>query len=209
MDKLNELLTSETFKTALISSSVIAALISSFITFGFNFFLTNHFKNKDYKLKFNEMILDKRIKTYETLINVIEELFAVVSPTDDLSKSTLGIFINIETLSKYHIKLYNSVMSKFWLSKDISAKLSELNLNLHNIICQVEKETEENKDDMLKSIAELRFQEFRQYRDDMIQVLYNDFSQLHEIESFIKSKGEKFDYLNPSFIKYIEYSPKQ
>jgi thioester reductase-like protein len=207
MTELDKLLTSDIFKTALISSSVIAAMISTFSTFLFNFFLTNHFKNKDYKLKFNEIILNKRISTYEHVIKIVEELFKVVSPSDNSGTLTLGIFHNIETLNNYKSELNKSEILKFWLNKDIASKLSEFNLDLHNIISQVEKEN--HNQNLLKSIAESRFQELRQKRDEMISILYTDFSCLHDIDSFIKSKNNKFDYSNESFKRYIEYSPNK
>jgi thioester reductase-like protein len=207
MTELDKLLTSDIFKTALISSSVIAAMISTFLTFLFNFFLTNHFKNKDYKLKFNEIILNKRISTYEHVIKIVEELFKVVSPSDNSGTLTLGIFHNIETLNNYKSELNKSEILKFWLNKDIASKLSEFNLDLHNIISQVEKEN--HNQNLLKSIAESRFQELRQKRDEMISILYTDFSCLHDIDSFIKSKNNKFDYSNESFKRYIEYSPNK
>lgn len=207
MTELDKLLASDIFKTALISSSVIAAMISTFLTFLFNFFLTNHFKNKDYKLKFNEIVLNKRISTYEHVIRVVEELFKVVSPTDNSGTLTLGIFYNIQALNDYKAELNKSEILKFWLNKDIASKLSEFNLDLHNIISQVQKES--HNQTLLKSIAESRFQELRQKRDEMISILYTDFSCLHDIDSFIKSKNDKFDYSNESFKRYIEYSPNK
>lgn len=191
----------------IISATVFAAIISSIINFIANLLIAHFSKKREYKNKFYELVLNKRISAYESLISVINQLYAVNYTVRENDNMTLSIHSDLDSLIEFKNELDNNKNIKFWISMNTSMCTQELGIYLHNTITVIQKTDEHLRDKVLKEIAEQDFQKIRELRDKINSSLSKDFANLYDIDSFLKKYNKKFDYSNKAFEKYIEYSP--
>ena len=82
-----------------------------------------------------------------------------------------------------------------WISKKLSIKLMEFNVLLVNIDTEIN-----NKTNSIQQIGFNRRENIRKIKDEIYEILKEDFNNLYDIKSFLKSK-ELNDLHQVEFIK--------
>jgi len=162
--------------TIILSSSLLAAILTS---------LTSWFLQKDnYKRDYYKKILDKRLDAYSTVENIVGQLKIIVR-LDSGHACPMFCAISKTDFDKFSISLASANYKSFWLSDKVGGKLTELNIYL---LQEIDNHIDENFDED-KQLAQLGVQhrdKIQAYRNELTKLLYNDFSELHDIKNFIK-----------------------
>lgn len=208
MNDMLNIFKSADFLKAVLSASVIAAIISSALNSLFGFISTRYFKKEDYKNKFYELIINKRLQVYENLLSTVNKLY-MLSPSDTDGKIMIHIFYNENLLNNFKAELEDNKNVKLWIGESTGKYVQDLSIYLYNKTAELSKTNEHDKDSKLENIGYNDFQKVRDIRDNIINSMATELRELHNIDSFFKSKEGLFDYSNKNFERYIEYSPKR
>jgi len=173
----------EMIVTAIISSSVITAII----TLTFNWIM----QNLNYKRDYYKKIIDKRIEAYELLDKVISQ---TAIQTHLGNKITSGICANIKTYDFFMTSLGVAILKSIWLKPKTTAKLTKFNVFLrNNIENKVNSNLSEDEiDKQYQSLGIEHFEQIRKFREEIMNLVNNDFKNLYTVKSFlIKEKIEE------------------
>ena len=163
--------------TLVLSSSVFAAILTS---------LTNYFlQQENYKRDYYKKILDKRLDAYNNVENIIGQLKIIVRL--DNGKACPIICSNgRDYFGEFLIALATGGYKSFWLSDKVGGKLTEINVYLMQ---EIDNEIDENgnEDKQLEQLGVQHRDKIQGYRNELSELLYKDFSELHDVNKFIKS----------------------
>lgn len=167
--------------TTILSSAVIAAIVSSIATYIINI-LTHKRKYKD---DYYKMVISKRMDAYSKVEVVILSLKKLV--VDESDNCLYNVIFNNshEDFFAFQAQLYEIAANSVWLSKDMYNALSELNL----LFTQIDSQVLDDGSNLLilgkqnrKKIADIRIRIEDIFRKDILS--------LHEIEDFLKDKNK-------------------
>ncbi len=182
--------------TIIISSSVIATILSIF----FNFVL----QNLNYKREYYKKIIDKRIEAQDYIINIIDELKVMVH-LDNGEICNIIFFSGEMRYSNFIVTLALTTNQSFWLSDELNDVLLELNIFLQEeITYKIDKYYDSEKDNQLILLGTKNCDKIRDYRIKIEEQLLKNFSNMEQINTFLKSKRKsdirkifKIKKLNP------------
>lgn len=163
---------------AIISSSVVAAVLTSIINW---LLVKQNYKNDYYKI-----ILEKRINAYENMNSLVSEMSVLTNMGDYLIPT---ICFTVESFDNFQIKLALSVSDGFWLSSELSSKLSETNVYLLNNISN-KISTDPRKidiDEKYNESGKLELEQVRAFRKSLQTIMNSDFKKLYDVRSFLNS----------------------
>lgn len=165
----------------ILSSAVIAAIVSSIASYIINI-LTHKRKYKD---DYYKMVIAKRMDAYSKVEVVILSLKKLV--VDESDNCLYNVIFNNshEDFFAFQVQLYEIAANSVWLSKDMYNALSELNL----LFTQIDSQVLDDGSNLLilgkqnrKKIADIRIRIEDIFRKDILS--------LHEIEDFLKDKNK-------------------
>lgn len=177
---LNEYASTQ-FLSLVISSSVLSAILTSFVSWRIHYY---SYRNDYYK-----KILDKRIEAYEH----VQRLLSMLKGSVQINGKGVCILYLSLGHEKYTDLLFNiisAIHNSFWISDETGEMLTELNVFMIN---SIDNALDEN-DDLDAQLVELGIKfrdEIRSRRFNIENQLYKDFSTLHKIEKFAKPKTPK------------------
>ncbi len=167
-----------------LSSSFITALVT---------IAANWLIHKDqYKKEYYKLILQRRLQAYEMIDEYISNLNTVTLLNNDLIHTFL---FNQEHFNIILIRMALIKKHDIWISKKLSIKLMEFNVLLVNIDTEIN-----NKTNSIQQIGFNRRENIRKIKDEIYEILKEDFNNLYDIKSFLKSK-ELNDLHQVEFIK--------
>ena len=164
----------------ILSSSVIAAGLTS---------LVNWYLQKDnYKNDYYKKILDKRLDAYNTVEQIIGQLKVIVR-LESGHLCPVICSMGKTNFDQFIVGIVAGSYKSFWLSDEISGKLTEINVYL---LQEIDNKINENLNpkEQDKQIMQLGVQhrdKIQTFRNELAEMLYKDFSGLHNIKKFIKS----------------------
>ena len=163
----------------IVSSSLIATILTSFINFKIQQF--------NYKKEFYKKLIDKRFAAHEQVVKLVIELKIKVQFKDN--KICNRIFANGEDyLNNVLILIVSTVNDSLWLSNELNKVLLELNIFL---ITNVHDKIDRDNPDITNQIQEVGIVATPRISNFMIRIedlLYKDFSEMENIRKFLKSK---------------------
>ncbi|HEX2616233.1 MAG TPA: hypothetical protein VHL57_01760 [Flavobacteriales bacterium] len=174
-----------------LSSSVIAAALTSFVTWRIN--------AANYRREYYKKLLDRRLDAYERVEAVIEVLEMFIRRAD----GTLTPFVcagGNERWLDFQVQLLQVKSRSVWLSDKVSGKLTELNV----FLIDVEDVAKESTafDDNLEEIGAVNADRFRRFRQELQALLFQDFRILSDIPGFVKRMRETGDVgFSPELIR--------
>lgn len=175
---------------ALIISAFSGAAMGAAITLAGNFWLNGkNFKNEYYK-----KVIDKRIKAYENVENLI---FLMEASREYNDKEALDCFMNDTNISNFEKAYEKVISSKEWLSDELRQCLGELEAirlsalykitGLDNIDKEFGKFLEKGENRYIKESAEYS-EKLIECRNQMTHTVTNDWLELYKVEDFLKKK---------------------
>lgn len=170
----------------LLSSSLISATISSFISIYLN--------NVNYKREYYKRLIQKRFEALEEVISLLNEFKILVNEEQGLINRAFasgeGLFTQIL------VKIAATANISFWLNKELSEKILHFNIFLINeISSKINKNNQSERDAQLKELGYKNHELVRQYRDEIEKILIKELNNLNKIKLFLESKkAQKEDY---------------
>ena len=166
--------------TLVLTSSVFSAVLTSTV----NWFL----QKANYRTDYYKKILDKRLQSYE----IAHKILSILTSNDQLPDGKICLEIFARGKNTYH-DFYRQLLSakdvSFWLSDDLTNKLSELNyFLLNNIDSKVNQAT---FDSDLLELGLKHGASIKKIRADLENILYADLFSLHKVEKFLNRKPKK------------------
>lgn len=164
----------------IISSSVIA----TFLSIAFNFII----QNLNYKREYFKKIIDKRIEAQDFIINIINEL-KVMTHLDNGKICNIIFFSGEIRYNNFIVTLALTKNQSFWLSDELNDILLELNIFLlEEISYKIDKYIDSEKDAQLILLGTKNCDKIRDYRIKIEEQLLENFSNMEQINTFLKSK---------------------
>ena len=167
--------------TIILSSTVLAAIVSSIASYIINI-LTHKRKYKD---DYYKMVIAKRMDAYSKVEVVILSLKKLVRDESDNCLYNVIFNNSHKEFFAFQAQLYEIAANSVWFSKDMYNALSELNL----LFTQIDSQVLDDGSNLLilgkqnrKKIADIRIRIEDIFRRDILS--------LHEIEDFLKNKNK-------------------
>ncbi|MFM2225670.1 MAG: hypothetical protein RJA07_1872 [Bacteroidota bacterium] len=155
----------------ILSSSVIASILTSFA----NYFLTQI----NYKNEYFKKIIDKRLLAFEEVYEFIVQFKVLIHDDDKVSPFFFGQGV-VDAEAKM-IMFFESTKNSFWLSKEVGELITEFNVLIHNIITKAK--IEKDKDAALKNLGMKHLDDLRKTRKKIEVQLFKDLQKLHKVEN--------------------------
>jgi len=173
--------------TLIISSSVLSAILTGFVNF--------RIQNLNYKREYYKKLIERRIDAQEQILSLSNELRIQVK-LDEGALCNRICATGEKHYESFSLLLASSVNISFWLSSKLSDILLDFNIFLLNQITHEIKGEEQNeRDRCLIDLGLLYNEKLRDYRKKIEQQLMNDFADLDNVRSFVKSKHKTNDKL--------------
>lgn len=166
-------------KNDIIVLVLTSSLISSLLTVFFQWI----FKFIDFKNDFNKKIIDKRLNAYEKIENTI---WSLSLKTQDGEKAWLTILSSSEYYNNFTVNLVLNIKTSIWISNELNSKLTELNVFLTNL----ENKYTPKSDNEFEIIGAKYMKEIVLLKDEIKDIYFKDFNKIHDVNSFLKEKGE-------------------
>jgi hypothetical protein len=166
--------------TQIITIILTSSLLSSVLTAWVNWLLQkNNYKNDFYK-----KLLDKRISAYEE----IEKLLVLLKTLVHIEKDKLCpqfCHFGKEYFDNFVISLAATSLNSFWLSNEMSHKITEFNIFL---LQEIDYNIDENKneDEELIRLGIINRERIKELRLEIEKIMYQDLKKLHDIKAFTK-----------------------
>lgn len=164
----------------ILSSAVIAAIVSSIASYIINI-LTHKRKYKD---DYYKMVIAKRMDAYSKVEVIILSLKKLVRDESDDCLYNVIFNNSQEEFFAFQTQLYEIAANSVWFSKDMYNALSELNL----LFTQIDSQVLDDGSNLLilgkqnrKKIADIRIR--------LEDIFRRDILSLHKIEEFLKNKN--------------------
>lgn len=167
-------------------SILLAVLSSSLLAAGLTGFINWRLQHESYKREYYKKLLDKRIKAYEAIENIVERLNGQVHINDgrlcpQICASGQDYF------ARFLAMLFSSIEYSTWLNDKTGRKLTEFNIFLlQNIDHKIDENN--NYDEQLVEIGAQQVEGIRGFREELKILLYQDLRTLHHVKRFIKDK---------------------
>lgn len=169
---------------SIISSSFFASLFTVLIT---NYLKKRH-QERDYKNKYYEKILDKRIKAYDDLDSLINE-FTTFAKVEDGKILIHSFFLTKKTYLKATKILNENISNTFWLSNEASNILSKLQVFIINKVDnEIFQNIESYDQSELHSKRKKHFEDIRSFVKELKLIAKKDVKALHKINSFFNKE---------------------
>jgi len=165
----------------ILSSSVIATIISSF----FNYKIQEY----NYKKEFYKKLIDERLYAYMQVVMLINELKIQVYNED-------GIICNrlFENGKKYYdnfiVQLVSTANYSIWFSKELDDYIQELNIFLLDEL-NMKTGDETKADNRIKSIGTQITPKISEIRKKIEKQLYEDFADMDNLKEFLKATRKR------------------
>ncbi|MEM9672125.1 MAG: hypothetical protein ACFB15_32165 [Cyclobacteriaceae bacterium] len=167
-------------------SIILAVLSSSLLAAGLTGFINWRLQKQNYKREYYKKLLDKRIKAYEAVEGIVEQLYGQVQIEDGRLCPKICAS-GQEYFWRFVFDLYSSINNSTWLSSGTGRLLTEFNAFL---LQSIDHRIDENADydSQLLRIGAEQLEQVRDFREKLKLLLYQDFRTLHRIDSFVKNK---------------------
>lgn len=164
-----------------ITSSVIAAIVTALMSFFINIYL----KKLDYKNEYYKKVIQKRIESYEFLENQIMKLKqATVDDYDGFAYHQIFAFGEKHYIDSMYPTIQASAYS-LWIKPSTCDVFNKLKATLINISFSLNDSTDRNAD--LIKVGKKYYKELGLMRDELEECVRNDYLNLHDIEQFGKT----------------------
>jgi hypothetical protein len=176
----------------------IITFVGVFISAFINRYYSKKIINEEYDLKFNEKIIDKKIKAYEAIELITKEIALIVT----VDKSYHLVFSNLNRIRQWGINLTEMISSYHYTLNDYESNLlydiqsyKTLLLVKANRICNESIKGMEDKDDenLIKLGVILR-NDFNLIHSALISIIYN----FYNMNNKTKTKKEHIEINNLS-----------
>jgi len=166
-------MTTEQILLAILSSSVLSALLGGYIAGQY----TLRAKQHDYIHHYYKIVLDRRIAAYEQLDKFIDSIKTAVLDKDNRPYHRL--FSNEDDWINAYKILHDTMSHGLWLSDGLFKKMRDLNLLLLN------------RDKTAESVIELgkkNYETIALMREEIERIRAIDMLRLYDVEGFLKGK---------------------
>jgi hypothetical protein len=173
----------------IILSAILSIIVSAVTTF--------ILKNLEYKHKYFQTIITKRIESYQ----MIEEIITLLSTTIGQNKKWFHfIFSNQENYNNFLLKINDLSQKRMWISPYTYSIIMMINQLFYKISSILEN-LEDEKD--LLSLGKEYYSGISQMRDLLISAAARDYKNLYKIPKLFKEKvnENKFLWKNKKIIK--------
>ncbi len=155
-------------------SIVIIATSASLII---SLFVNWYLHNKGYKDEYFKKIIEKRLKAYSSVENLLYKMRIFYFLNDDRNKPYLECFEDWETFDKYFQYFHEIGANSFiWLTLDMQDKINALQIFLNNEIHDLKDKTD------CQQLGVLHFAEIGKRRREILSQLYGDLDNLYKIK---------------------------
>lgn len=163
--------------TVIISSSVVATLLSTLLTW----FINHRIKKQEFKNEYYKILIKKRVSTYELLEKQISILKFTIMDEDQLSyHDVFSQGLNYFISSTNYVKL--ATENSLWLNEKTSVKLSKLSHFLNRILFRNPSESE------LREIGKKEYRNLAILRDELENLTRNDLLRLYDFKQISNKK---------------------
>jgi hypothetical protein len=156
---------------AVLSSSVISGILGAVIAGWFNLRL----KHTEYANMYYKMVLEKRIKAYEVVERLINQIKTAVVDTD--SRPYHLLFSKDDD----HTNVYKALMDgdALWLSDELFEATRDLNVLVYSQV---------TGDSGLIEFGKTHYRQIAEIRTKMEKLHIRDMSTLHDVPEFLRKK---------------------
>lgn len=175
----------------ILTSSLLSAFLTSFVNW---LIQRNNYKNDYYK-----KLLDKRLSAYEEVESLTSKMRLLIHLEDG---NVCNAFFSSgrQEYELFVISLMAPSMSSFWLSGEVSSKITELNVFLLNEVSyRIEDLSDEQAAITLEKLGVKHRESIKAIRKEIEMLIYKDLKTLHQIPQFIINPklGKNNFSLNP------------
>lgn len=160
---------------AILSSSVLSAVLTSFINWRIH--------NSNYKKDYYKKLLDKRLDAYESLNTLIINLSSVVYTEKGFIQA---LFCGTIGFKVFNSELHKAIDKSFWLDDLTSHKLTELSAFIFNNVSGcIDDNLEE--DILTQKYLELGikyYNEIEDYKNFLKETMNKELKELYKINNF-------------------------
>lgn len=164
---------------AVLSSSVISGVLGALIAGWFNL----RSKHTEYAHTYYKMVLEKRIKAYEAVERLINQIKIAVVDTDNRPYHIL--FSKDDDHASVYKALMDGMPDALWLTDDLFEATRELNLLVYSRAPDGSGLTEFGK---------THYREIAELRTKMEKLHIRDMTTLHEVPEFLRKKRPRDSY---------------
>ncbi len=173
--------------TLIIYSSVLSAILTGLVNI--------RIQNLNYKREYYKKLIERRIDAQEQILSLSNELRIQVK-LDEGALCNRICATGEQHFQSFSLLIASSVNISFWLSSELSDIMLDFNIFLLNEITHEIKGNNQNeRNRCLIDLGLLHHEKLRDYRSKIEQQLMNDFANLANVKSFVKSKHISKDKL--------------
>ena len=163
---------------AILSSSVLSALLTSVV----NFYITSlNYKNEYYK-----KLLDKRLDAYQEVYNFLSNIKTYVHDSEDSLLTPYILANGVEALDQAVIAMLVPLKKSFWLSGELADRLTELNVLFVELSNKANRSSDPDKE--LKILGNDYLEKIRALRKKIQYQIQKDLETLDDVKKFIKKR---------------------
>ena len=155
-----------------LSSSVVSGVVSACVAGWFGV----RSRRDEYANEYYKLVIERRLKAYETLENLIMSLKTAV--VDEDRKPYHMLFSKDGDLANVYLRLHSTTLISLWLSEELFQATRELNLLIYS----------QAKDAELIAFGKDNYQTIATLRAKLEQFHARDMLSLHDVPAFLKSK---------------------
>jgi hypothetical protein len=164
---------------AVLSSSVISGVLGALIAGWFNL----RSKHTEYANTYYKMVLEKRIKAYEAVERLVNQIKIAVVDTDNRPYHQL--FSNDDGHAAVYKALLDGMPDALWLSDELFEAIRKLNVLVYSRAPDGYGLTEFGK---------MHYREIAELRTEIEQLHIRDMTTLHEVPEFLRKKRPQDSY---------------
>jgi hypothetical protein len=166
---------------AIISSSVVATILTSFVNWLIH---RSNYRNEYYK-----SILNKRLSAYEEVSSIVFDMSILMNEDEMVFHQ---IFYGKDEYVDFIQKLVATNTHSFWVSSRVAGKLTEINVYLLN---NIDNHLVESIDrgEQIKTLGKANVEEVRNLRRELSNLMSKDFRKLYKVRSFLRSTDSKIN----------------
>jgi hypothetical protein len=170
--------------TLVISSSVLSAMLTGFVNL--------RIQNLNYKREYYKRLIERRIDAQEHILRLSNEIRVQVKLDGALCNRICAT--GEQHFESFSLLVASSVNISFWLSNQLSEILLDFNIFLLNEIAhEIKGSKKSERDRCLIDLGLIHHEKIREYRDKIDKQLTDDFADLVNVRSFVKSKHKLKD----------------
>ena len=164
---------------------LIAVLSSSILTAAFSKIIDFVFKNFDFKKDYHKKIIDKRLKAYDLLDELIQLMVGDIKSKTSKDKLYNQIFYDESTYMQFAHALQKATTQRIWYSTKTGQLITEFQTLISRSYIESEIEVK-SKSYIYNQWGILLFTEVNIFQKELEKALRDDLKKIYKVDKFLK-----------------------